>query len=337
MYPLYEYDITAGSECQLEELVGKLKPKKEWAAKAAPWLAKHVSATQLGYYSHCGDYLTMLADETLSKRKIETAFFCKQRLCPGCAWRASLRSAAAVSAIAQQLVAEKYTMLFVTLTVPNVPACGLRDACLKLNADFARLMRRKAYAVWKHNIRKMEITYNAQRDDFHPHLHLVVFVRPEYFGGKGGYISQAKLLDDWRLATGIDEITQVDVRRCKNRETGSNAILEVAKYSAKASDYTSSERVYDVMYDTLYHLRTMTYSGRCKALKADYDAGRLDHLLPSDNVQYVYRLVYRYFAEQGYIQTDVRDYTAPPPIGFGELVGNVTPWDFDAVDFAEVT
>lgn len=334
---MYVYDITAGSQSQLEELVGKLKPKKEWAEMAAPWLAKHVSATQLKYYAHCGDYMTMLADETLSKRKIETAFFCKLRLCPGCAWRASLRSAAAVSAIAQQLQAEKYSMLFITLTIPNVPGDCLRDACLKLNADFHRLMKRKAYAVWKHNIRKMEITYNAKRDDFHPHLHMIAFVRPGYFKS-GNYISQAKLLDDWRSATGDDRITQVDVRRCKDRESGSNAILEVAKYSAKASQYTHSERVYDVMYDTMYHLRTMTYSGRCKALKAEFDGGRLDHLMPQDDTEYVYRLLYRYYAGQGYVQTDVQDYIAPPPAGFHEVgAAYESPWDFDAADMAEVT
>lgn len=303
MYPLYDYDITAGSRSQLDELVGKLKPKKEWALASASWLAKHVSATQLGYFTHCGDYLTMLADETLSKRKIETAFFCKMRLCPGCAWRSALRSAACVAAISEKLVTEGRIMLFVTLTIPNVKADRLRQSCLDLNVAWAKLMRRKAYAVWADNIRKMEITYNAHRDDFHPHIHAVVYVKPNYFGGSGGYISQAQLLQDWRHATGINEITQVDVRRCRSRESGSNAILEVSKYSAKASDYTTSERVFDVMYDTLYHLRSMTYSGYAKAYKADYDTGRLDAYLPSDDTKYVYRLVYRYYAEQGYVQT----------------------------------
>lgn len=332
---MYDYDITAGSEKQLEELVCKLKPKKEWAQKAALWLEKHVSKTQLGYYSHCGDYLTMLANEDLSKRKIETAFFCKQRLCPGCAWRSSLRSASAVAAIAQKMQEENFVMLFITLTVPNVPASGLRDACLKLNADFHKLMKRKAYAVWENNIRKLEITYNAVRDDFHPHLHVVVFVKPGYFKGKC-YISQARLLDDWRSVTGIPEITQVDIRRCKDRETGSNAILEVAKYSAKASDYTASEYVFDTMYKTLYNLRTMTYSGIAKRLKADYDAGRLN-LLPTDQTKYVYRLVYRHYANLGYVQAKMDDYVAPAPAGFGELVGISSPWDFDASDIAEVT
>lgn len=300
---MYDYDITAGSRSQLDELVSKLKPKREWAIKAQAWLEKHVSATQLGYFTHCGNYLTMLADETLSKRKIETAFFCKMRLCPGCAWRSALRSAACVAAISQKLVTENRIMLFVTLTIPNVTADRLRQSCLKLNTAWAKLMRRKAYAVWSDNIRKLEITYNAKRDDFHPHLHAIVFVKKNYFGGSGGYISQAQLLDDWRNATGIDEITQVDVRRCRSRESGSNAVLEVSKYSAKASDYTASERIFDVMYETLFHLRTMTYSGYAKELKADYDIGRLDAFLPSDNTDYVYRIVYRYYAEQGYVQT----------------------------------
>lgn len=335
---MYDYDITAGSQKQLDEIVSKLKPKKEWAKKAAPWLAKHVSETQLGYYTHCGDYLTMLANDDLSKRKIETAFFCKLRLCPGCAWRSSLKSAAAVATIAQKMQNDKFTMLFVTLTIPNVPASELRKACLKLNSDFSKLMKRKAYSVWADNIRKLEITYNHERDDFHPHLHVIVFVRPGYFGRKSqGYITRAKLLDDWRNVTSDTRITQVDIRRCKNRENGSNAILEVAKYSAKASDYTISEHVFDVMYDTLYHLRTMTYSGLTKRLKADFDAGRLDYLMPSDQTKYVYRLVYHYFENLGYVQTKINDYVAPAPAGFGELVGISSPWDFDASDIAEVT
>ena len=335
---MYEYDITAGSKSQLDELVGKLKPKKEWAQKAAPWLAKHVSATQLGYYTHCGDYMTMLADETLTKRKIETAFFCKLRLCPGCAWRASLRSAACVAAIAQQLQAEKRIMLFVTLTVPNVPADKLRGTCIDIGKAWTRITKRKRYSVWADSIRKLEITYNAIRDDYHPHMHMIVFVAPSYFKGGGGYISQAQLLEDWRAATGDDSITQVDIRRCRDRESGSNAILEVAKYSAKASDYTLSERVYDAMYRTMHHLRAMTYAGRAKALKADFDAGRLDHFLPTDDTEYVYRLIYRYYADMGYVQTDMKEYTAPPPVGFHE-VGKAfeTPWEFDAADLAEVT
>lgn len=321
----------------MDNLVKKLKPKKEWALRASAWIEKHVSESQAAAFAHCGDYLTMLASEDMSKRKIETAYFCKQRLCPGCAWRASLQSAACVSAIAAKLVEQKRVMLFVTLTVPNVGADQLRAACLKLNADFAKLLRRRKYAVWADCIRKLEITYNAARDDYHPHLHVIVFVSSTYFKGGGGYISHDTLLDDWRATTGDYSITQVDVRRCRDKDTGSNAILEVAKYSAKAADFTQSEEIFDIFYRAMHHLRTMTYSGVCKTLRADFDAGRLDDILPRDTTRYVWRLVYQFYAGQGYVQTDTMEYVEPAPAGFGELVGGGWDWDDLAADMAEVT
>lgn len=315
MYPLYEYDSTAAPICQMEELTKKLKPKREWAIKAAPWLAKHVSEAALARYEHCGDYMTMLADETLQKRKIETAFFCGQRLCPGCAWRTSVAAAQCVTAISQAMADEKKIMLMITLTIRNVEAAQLREACLDLNRAWDKLSRRAAYRrAWADNIRKLEITYNAQRDDYHPHLHVIVYVPSTYFAakkGKSSYISQAQLLKDWQKATGDPQITQVDVRRCRDRGTKGSAILEVSKYAAKAADFVHSERVYDAFYAALWHMRTMTYAGRAHELKAAYDIGKLDHYLPTDSTKYVYRLIYQYFTDQGYIHVETEPYTPP--------------------------
>lgn len=335
---MYDYDITAGQKSQIDDLLLKLKPKMGWAQKSHIYLAKHVSDIALRRHIQCGDYITLLTDNTGQKRKIETAYFCGHRLCPGCAWRASLRAATTVSAISQYLAEKSHVMLFVTLTVPNVRAAVLRDSIQDINRAWDKLIRRKSYRVWGNNIRKLEITYNPLRDDFHPHLHIVVYVTKSYFQG-ANYISQAQLLTDWRAATGDDNITQVDVRRCKDKPGRSNAILEVSKYAAKASEYTQSEFVYDTMYAALHHTRSMTFAGACKAAKAEYDAGRLNYLLPRDDTQYVYRLIYRYYADLGYIQVDTRDYTPPAPIGFHEVgLAFESPWDApNAAEIAEVT
>lgn len=335
---MYVYDTTAGSKSQIEDLLLKLKPKKDWAQKSQIFLEKHVSDIALRRHIQCGDYITLLTDESGEKRKVETAFFCGNRLCPGCAWRASLKSAATVAAISQHLAEQGRIMLFVTLTVPNVRGGALRDEIQAINRAWDKLVRRKAYRVWADNIRKLEITYNPLRDDFHPHLHVVVYVSPGYFKGQN-YISQAQLLKDWRTATGDESITQVDVRRCKDQPGRSNAILEVSKYTAKASDYTQTELIFDTMYGALHHTRTMTFSGLCRAAKTDFEGGRLDHLIPQDTTQYVYRLIYRYYADLGYVQVDTRDYIAPPPPGFHEVgIAFATPWDApNPSQLAEVT
>ena len=263
--------------------------KRRAADIVAPWLDKWLTDTQRSRFRHCGDYLVFLEDEAREKRKLDVGFFCGIRLCPGCAWRNSIRDAERVAAISGALADEGKIMLMVTLTVPNVSAEELRNTVQHINRSWHRLIRRQRYAVWADNIRKLEITYNSVADTYHPHLHCVVYVSPSYFGKR--YISQDQLLKDWREVTGQPQITQVDVRRCRDRGT-TNAILEVAKYSAKSSDYSKAEDVLDAMYTALHHTRLMTYAGRCKKLSAEYDAGKIDKYRQTDTTLYTMRVVY---------------------------------------------
>ena len=264
--------------------------KRRAADVVAPWLDKWITDAQRSRYRHCGDYLVYLEDAERTKRKLDVGYFCGMRLCPGCAWRESIRNAERVASISSALADQGRIMLMVTLTVPNVPADRLRSTIQHINRSWHRLTRRQRYAPWTDNIRKLEITYNRHHDTYHPHLHCVVYVTPGYFRGQS-YISQVQLLQDWREVTGQPEITQVDIRRCRDRGT-TNAVLEVAKYSAKASDYTQSEQVLDAMYNALHHTRLMTYAGACKELSAAYDDGALDKYKVLDTTRYVMRVVY---------------------------------------------
>lgn len=264
--------------------------KRRAADIVAPWLDKHLTDTQRSRFRHCGDYLVFLENDDRTERKLDVGFFCGIRLCPGCAWRESIRNAERVASISGALADQKRVMLMVTLTVPNVPADRLRHTVQHINRSWNRLVRRQRYAAWADSIRKLEITYNRHSETYHPHLHCIVYVKPGYFKGKT-YISQQQLLQDWREVTGQPEITQVDIRRCRDRGT-TNAVLEVAKYSAKASDYSQSEQVLDAMYEALHHTRLMTYAGKCKTLSTAYDGGELDEYRKLDTTKYTMRVVY---------------------------------------------
>lgn len=64
----------------------------------------------------------------------------------------------------------------VTLTVPNVQSLDLRCTVQQMHRTFARIARRMKGAKSRPSIdalRKTEVTYNEQRDDFHPHLHVI--------------------------------------------------------------------------------------------------------------------------------------------------------------------
>ena len=61
-------------------------------------------------------------------------------------------------------------------------------------------------------IRKLEITYNSEKNTYHPHYHLILCVKKNYFKDKK-YIKQSKWLEMWQLAKRDRTITQVDVRK----------------------------------------------------------------------------------------------------------------------------
>lgn len=289
------------------DMLGEMAKKRRANDKTAPWLAKHVSEQALANFKHCGDYLVFLEDETRQHKKLEVGFFCKQRLCPGCGWRASLASAKCLGAIAAKMEADGKIMLMCTLTVKNVGAEDLLATIRRINRAWSRMLKRDAYKVWADYVRKLEVTYNKDSDTYHPHLHVILFVSPSYFGKR--YISQKKLLADWRTAYGDPAIQSVDIRRCKSYKDGSSAVLEVAKYTAKSSDYTQSEEVFDAIYKGLYHARLMEYAGACKRLRDDYKHGRLEAYEQADTTLYTLRVVYVWSTiANAYDEQDVQAY-----------------------------
>ena len=105
--------------------------------------------------------------------------------------------------------------IFVTLTAPNVKAEELPAEIDKYNLAFKKLTKRKEIApIFDGYIRKLEVTYNADQQTYHPHFHVLFVVNKSYFTSRY-YVKQAKWLELWREVTGDERITQVDVRRLK--------------------------------------------------------------------------------------------------------------------------
>lgn len=298
---------TKSTHSQAVDMLGEMAKKRRANDRTAPWLAKHVSDAALANFMHCGDYLVFLEDASREHKKLEVGFFCKQRLCPGCGWRSSLASAKCLGAIAAKMEDDGKIMLMCTLTVRNVGADELASTIRRINRAWSRLLKRDAYKVWADYVRKLEVTYNKDSDTYHPHLHVILFVSPSYFGKR--YISQKKLLKDWRDVYGDQAIQNVDIRRCRSYKDGSSAVLEVAKYTAKSADYTQSEAVFDAMYRGLYHARLMEYAGACKGLRDDYKHGKLEFYEQADTTQYTLRVVYVWsYISNAYDEQEVKPF-----------------------------
>ncbi|HDH4473230.1 TPA: protein rep [Staphylococcus aureus] len=249
-----------------------------------------VSDSYYWLIEECGTFLSFVGDKELNKIKMHRGNFCKHRFCPMCAWRKARKDALELSLMMQDIkISYDKAFIFLTLTTPNVVAERLGDEIKRYNKSFDKLFKRKVVKrVVKGYVRKLEITYNEKRDDYHPHFHVLIVVNKSYFTDVKAYLNQKEWLRLWREATGISEITQVDVRRVK--EQNSNELYEMAKYTGKDSDYLSNEKVFKVFYESLKGKRAFAYGGLFKEVRKNLKNGDLDYLKEVDPTKYIYQI-----------------------------------------------
>ena len=185
--------------------------------------------------------------------KLTNANFCRDRLCPMCAWRRSYKIFGQVSRVMNYITSEyknSYDFIFVTLTVPNCPADELDKTIDKLLKSYDRLVHyKRVKRAIKGFFRALEVTRNNDPTSksfgtFHPHIHVVFVVDNKYFKG-ADYIKRDDWLLMWQKATKDPTITQVDVRKAgKKKKAGqteeqalASAVAEIAKYAVKGSDF----------------------------------------------------------------------------------------------------
>lgn len=289
--------------------MNKYTNKKKKNQEIIKYIAKHLSEDNLNLIYNCGSYLEMITDQSMETKKIHKANFCKNRFCPLCAWRQTKKDALKISIIMEFIKKElDLDFIFLTLTAPNVKAENLNEEIKKYNKSFKKLSERKEFKkISKGYIRKLEITYNQKRNDYHPHFHVIIVVNKSYFKSRD-YLSKSKFLNLWQECMNDNSITQVDVRRIDTDDKKS--ISEIAKYGAKDSDYMYSQDVFDVFYKALKGKQLVTYSGAFKdALKA-FKEGQLDKYKEVDLTEYIYRLCYKWnFKNANYIQMELMELT----------------------------
>lgn len=208
-------------------------PKKNaWAKKRSDRIQ------QCSNYLQFGDYANTETGEVT--RRLVAAQFCRDRLCPMCAWRKSLVMFSQISQIMDWVSErEKVVPIFLTLTVKNCAGDDLEQTVDLLLKSWSRMMtsrgRRKPWQVSRGWFRALEITYNAKTDEWHPHLHAIVLVEPDYFTDEGKYIDHDAWIAEWKWALGVDYDPSVDVRTVKGDRA--KAVAEVAKYTVKPGEW----------------------------------------------------------------------------------------------------
>lgn len=230
---------------------------------------------KLDRLKECGNFIKFQSSEDKTKFILAGGNFCKNRFCPFCSWLKAKRTAFELLELIKVVeYTEKLAFIFITLTVPNVPKESLREEIENFNISFNRLWKTKEFKAFnKGFIRKLEVTYNEERNDYHPHFHLAVAVNKSYFKSRD-YMSKRRLLELWQRATRNPAITQVDIKPCRMDTV--KQVMELATYSAKQGDLYSSKEVFDGFYEGLFRKKLLVYNGIFKEYKKKIEVGEVD-------------------------------------------------------------
>jgi len=200
--------------------------------------------------------------------ELVSAYFCKRRLCPCCSWRRARKIFANVYSVITDKEFSGKEFIFITLTVRNVPGDSLSSAIDHLWQGFRKLTQtpsspfRKSFAG---TFRAVEITYNPDSKDYHPHLHIMAAVEPGYFRKDNpDYISHERLLNLWQKVCGLDYRPNVHIKKIKGNE---DSVAEAAKYVVKPGPLTDPV-VVETLHRALHGRRLIGYTGLFKTVKA---------------------------------------------------------------------
>lgn len=212
----------------------------------------------------CGKFLSFEAYKDGSIR-LAKASFCHLRLCPQCNWLLSIRRTVDLFKCLEEPEHKNKRFIFLTLTVKNCKADklgetldamyeGLRSWTVQKNS----FLRRRSVGM----VKKLEITYNKRRQEFHPHFHILMEVEKEYFKNPKLYVSTKGYQEKWRETMGLSYEPVCHVEAVKDGDY--NGLKETAKYSAKDADYGISIEVFRTFYKALKGRRLYTPQGTIK-------------------------------------------------------------------------
>jgi hypothetical protein len=144
--------------------------------------------------------------------KLKTKY-CKTRICVICG---AIRTAKAIEVYLPEI--RGWKAYLVTLTIPNVKESILRRTVDEILDKFRGCQRAIKRKLRFKGVRKIEITYNPTRNDYHVHLHCIV----------DGLTPAQWLREEWMKRNPGASHAGQDVRRCNKR-----TLKEVFKYSMK--------------------------------------------------------------------------------------------------------
>lgn len=223
----------------------------------------------------CGNIIG-LKEDSEGHLRVNQTWFCHSRLCPMCNWRRAIKQSYHLKCVLQKALESypKGCFLFLTLTEKNCYADELHSLLKAMTKGFMRLSQ---YKKIKKNllgyVRTTEITINENKKEYHPHMHIILFMKSTYFSGKQNYISKTQWTTFYKKARKLNYDPIIDIRVIKGQND--NLLLktaqEVAKYQVKDSDFLTGNinkdlEIVKTLENALKGTKSISYGGIFKEI-----------------------------------------------------------------------
>lgn len=242
---------------------------------------------------HCGSVIKQYGKNLVSR-------YCNSRLCHTCN---RIRTAKMMKGYIDPLK-ELGNLYFTTLTIKNVKSENLNQTIedmIKNMSNIIRVLREKR-KINISGIRKIEITYNHKKDDYHPHFHILhnmdvgdiiieEWLKRNPTAKKQGW--------DWKKKKMVD--IQVSKQVTKENDDDKKYLNELFKYATKFIIKDDKERgilnVYvpalDNILKSLHKKRTIQSFGEIKRLKLNEDIEEEIEELVSQEIEDIEEEIYK--------------------------------------------
>lgn len=243
----------------------------------------------------CGTFIETanIEDENGTVREVVTsANFCRERLCPMCQRRKSLKTSADVRRLVEYLGSRGWVHM--VLTVKNCSASELNGTITKLFRDSSFLLTKtpEFKKAFKGALRCLEVTFNSSDNTYHPHLHVLLSSDKSYNNNSRKRISRKRLRWLWWEVSGIDYLPQVHI----DSDVDEGIIAEIAKYCVKPLELDLPEvkrcEVLETLHAALHGRRLMQSFGEIKSafrdLKIDINADSDRQYIADTEQMFVY-------------------------------------------------
>jgi hypothetical protein len=244
-----------GTDANRKDTLYRFRRPDHWHAYTRTLAAlgmRHSTEKQHRRLALCGAHATVWHSPSTDQIRVQ-AYHCGLRCCPRCREMHASRTRTTLGRFLANVPRNRLSMITLTTAHSALPLCEQIDG---LYASFRRL---RASEIWQDNRPKgyavLEITYNVERCEWHPHLHLLA---------ETPYMPHAALRDAWTTATkGTASI--VDIRRV-NRHAVEKCQHYLTDYLTKpaALEILDSKPLLTEWIDGLFHRKVLIRFGRPK-------------------------------------------------------------------------